>query len=59
MCSVDWDFIGKFETFREDYNYMFDKLGLIGNVGKLESDHEGYGEKNLYQVNYKISPQNV
>ena len=52
VCSVDWDFIGKFETFREDYNFMFDKLGLIDHVGKLESDHEGYGEKNLYQVQW-------
>jgi len=49
VCSIEWDYIGKFETFRDDYNYMFEQRGLLDVVGKLEDDHEGYGERNLYQ----------
>ena len=30
VCSIEWDYIGKFETFRDDYNYMFEQRGLLG-----------------------------
>lgn len=36
VCSIEWDFIGKFETFRQDYNYMFEERGLLGEFLKLE-----------------------
>ena len=33
MCSVEWDYIGKTETFLEDHDYMFAKLNLLDIVG--------------------------
>ena len=49
MCSIEWDFIGKVETFDEDYNYMFDKLGLLDIVGKRDEFREPKAATKFYQ----------
>ena len=49
MCSIEWDFIGKIETFDPDYNYLFDKLGLLDIVGKREEDRTPYSQQKFYQ----------
>lgn len=50
VCSIDWDFIGKTEHFEQDHNYMFQKLGIVDDVGgPLTGQRNVYGANNFFR----------
>jgi len=49
VCSIEWSFIGKVESFDTDYNYMFDKLGLLDLVGRREENRDTKSSQKFYQ----------
>ena len=47
--SIEWEFIGKVESFDTDYNYMFEKLGLLDLVGRREEFRDTKAAQKFYQ----------
>ena len=59
VCSIEWDFIGKIEYFDEDYNYMFEQLGLLDIVGKRDENRETKAYSTFYQYFQGLGKEKV
>ena len=57
VCSIDWDFIGKFETIENDSEHVMAEIGLKGRVS-LGLHQKSNGFEKVFEY-YKGLPRQV
>ncbi|XP_071498506.1 carbohydrate sulfotransferase 11-like [Diadema antillarum] len=61
LCGIDYDFVGKYETFADDSKEAFEKFGLPGvvNESEIEREEEDISDVTLRHYFSQLNPYQI